>query len=106
MNVEVTTERSGVVYSAYQWNTLRDHVPVVEGQEPLSSTSAYAVIRGWSCPSIIDNVEGSLLTEEEHEEFLEDLRTAQRVMREHREHGLTDTVLFTQFRADRLEAKR
>ncbi len=75
--------------------------------EPIGETPSQR--KGWSFASTIDNVEGALLAAEEDEdykEFLEDLHTARRVMREYREHGLKDTVPFTQFRADRREAKQ
>lgn len=53
-----------------------------------------------------NRLEAVPLANEETEALVEDLRTARRVMREYREHGLTDTVAFTQFQADRLAAWR
>ena len=53
-----------------------------------------------------EGVEDIPLTSGETEDLLEDLQTARRVMREYREHGLRDTIPFTQFQADRLAAWR
>lgn len=70
------------------------------------STGAHAGTSGRAPFETAEGVEEVPLADGETEELLEDLRTARRVMREYREHGLTDTVSFTQFQADRLAAWR
>ncbi len=70
------------------------------GQAPAPFTAAL------SPPETVEEVEDIPLTSGEAEDLLEDLRTARRVMREYREHGLRETVSFTQFQADRLAAWR
>lgn len=80
--------------------------PACPGQPAALSIGVRAVTGARSPSETAEGLEGVPLADGETEELLEDLRTARRVMREYREHGLTDTVSLTQFQADRLAAWR
>lgn len=90
-------------YSRSVWTISPGHVIGLEGQSPPSAMETYDCIGEWN--PLPDTPRGGveLVSQDEYEELVDDLATAQRALEEYEDKGLECTTSYSEYRADRLE---